>query len=89
MQCRIDSVTMISIIIPNVLSFLTDGDDGNDVFDSDEWDGDGNHGDQDESSDEEDNDKISDEEDNNNDMRKMRWRMRMRMVKATADNKED
>ncbi len=31
MQCRADSLTMVTIIIPNFLSFLTDGDDGNGV----------------------------------------------------------
>ena len=29
MQRHTDSVTMVTIILPNVLSFLTDGDDGN------------------------------------------------------------
>jgi hypothetical protein len=27
MQCRHDSISMVSIIVPNVMSFLTDGDD--------------------------------------------------------------
>ncbi len=25
MQCRTDSVTMVTVVVPNVLSFLTDG----------------------------------------------------------------
>lgn len=28
MECRSDSVTMVIIIVPNVLSFLTDDNDG-------------------------------------------------------------
>ncbi len=31
MQCCADFLTMVTIIVPNVLSFLTDGDDGNGV----------------------------------------------------------
>ncbi len=27
MQCRTDSIGMISIIVPNVMTFLTDGND--------------------------------------------------------------
>ena len=30
MRCRTDSVTMVNIIVPNVMSFLTDGDDWSD-----------------------------------------------------------
>ncbi len=30
-QCRADSLTMVTIIVQNVLSFLTDGNDGNGV----------------------------------------------------------
>ena len=33
MQCRTDSVTMVNIIVSNVMSFLTDGDDSHCVFD--------------------------------------------------------
>ncbi len=31
MQCCADSLTMVTIIVPNVLSFLTDGNDGKGV----------------------------------------------------------
>ena len=37
-QCRIDSLAMISIIIPNVLSFLTDGIESSDAIGSDDDD---------------------------------------------------
>jgi hypothetical protein len=40
MSCRIDSLSMVDIIVPNVLSFLRGDDDGDDD-DSDEDDGDG------------------------------------------------
>ena len=40
MGCRIDSLSMVDIIVPNVLSFLRGDDDGDDD-DSDEDDGDG------------------------------------------------
>jgi hypothetical protein len=43
-----DSVTVVSITVPNVLSILTDGDDGNVFFGSNKGDGDGNHGNNDE-----------------------------------------
>jgi hypothetical protein len=33
MQCRNDSVAMVNIIVPNVMSFLTDSDDSNMVVD--------------------------------------------------------
>jgi hypothetical protein len=39
MECRIDSLSMVEIIVPNVLSFLTDGDGGNNLVDGDEDDG--------------------------------------------------
>ena len=35
MQCRIASFSMVAIIVPNVLSFLTDGDDGIHLIGSD------------------------------------------------------
>jgi hypothetical protein len=40
MSCHIDSLSMVGIIVPNVLSFLR-GDDDWDDDDSDEDDGDG------------------------------------------------
>jgi hypothetical protein len=52
MQCRADSLTMVTIIVPNVLSFLTDGDDGNGV---DVGYGDGNRNGNNEEEDDEDN----------------------------------
>jgi hypothetical protein len=33
MECRIDSLSIVEIIVTNVLSFLTDGDDGNNLVD--------------------------------------------------------
>jgi hypothetical protein len=35
-QCCIDSLAMVAIIIPNVLSFLTDGDECSDVIGNDD-----------------------------------------------------
>jgi hypothetical protein len=73
MRCRTDSVIMVTIIVPNVLSFLTDGNDCDDTFDSNDENNDDNHGDDDESSfldnessssDEWENDESSDEGDN-------------------------
>ena len=61
MQCRTDSLMKVTIIVPNVLSFLTDGDDGSDVVDGDE-DGDSNGSDSDDPDNEGDED---DEEDDN------------------------
>jgi hypothetical protein len=37
-EFRTDSLSMVDIIIPNVLSFLTDGDDRNDVVNGEEGD---------------------------------------------------
>lgn len=39
MECRADSLMMVAIIVPNVLSFLTDGDDDNDGVGRDVNDG--------------------------------------------------
>ncbi len=50
MQCRTDSVTMVNIIVPNVMSFLTDGDDTN--YMDDDW------SDEDECDDDEDNEEY-------------------------------
>jgi hypothetical protein len=36
-RCRTDSLTTVVIIIPNVLSFLSDGDNSNDVVGRDEY----------------------------------------------------
>jgi hypothetical protein len=41
MECHINSVSIFEIIVPNVLSFLTDGDGGNNLVNGDE-DSDGN-----------------------------------------------
>jgi hypothetical protein len=38
MECCVDSLLMVEIIIPNVLSFLTDGDGDNNLVDGDEED---------------------------------------------------
>ena len=38
MQCRIDSQSMVAIIVPNVLPFLTDGHDNNNVVGCDDDD---------------------------------------------------
>ncbi len=56
-ECRIDSLSMVEIIVPNVLSFLTDGDGGNNLVNGDEdddsngiisvWDDDSDDGDED------------------------------------------
>ena len=67
MRCRTDSVTMVAIIVPNVLSFLTDGDDGDDAFDSNDKASDDKHGNDDDSSEEEDINESSDEDFNDND----------------------
>jgi hypothetical protein len=67
MRCRTDTITMVTIIVPNVLSFLTDGNDCDDTFDSNDEDSDNNHwgNDESESSNEEDiGDESSNEEDN-------------------------
>ena len=56
-ECRTDSLSMVVIIVSNVLSFLTDGDDGNDVVDTDEDDG---NSDMDDSDDENDDDEEAD-----------------------------
>ena len=62
MRYRTDSVMMVTIIVPNVLSFLTDGNDCDDAFDSNNEDSDDNYG-----NDEEDIDESSDEDDNDDD----------------------
>jgi hypothetical protein len=67
MRCRTDSVMMVTIIVPNVLSFLTDGNACDDAFSSNVEDSDDSHDDDDESSDEEDIDESSDEDDNDDD----------------------
>jgi hypothetical protein len=38
MKCRTGSLSMVVNIVPNVLSFLTDGNDSNDVVDGDKED---------------------------------------------------
>jgi hypothetical protein len=60
-QCHTDSVTMVTIIVPNIHSFLTDDDGGNDVVYGDNYD-EGNEGD-DNDDDEEDDDNEDDKED--------------------------
>jgi hypothetical protein len=67
-QCRADSIRMVNIIVPNVLSFLTDGDDHDCVIDNlsenedeDEVDDEDNWGDEDDDS--EDDDDPEDEDD--------------------------
>ncbi len=62
MQCRTDSVTMETIIVPNVMSFLTDGDDGIDVFCSDDVCSNGiSNGDNDDDSDDSNEGEVGDE----------------------------
>ncbi len=65
MQCRIESLSMVAIIGPNVFSFLTDSENGNYVF----ADSDGNSGNDDDdyddsADDEEDNQSVDDEDEN-------------------------
>ncbi len=61
MQCRTDSLQKVTIIVPNVLSFLTDGDDGSDVVDGDEDDV-SNGSDSDDPEDEGDEDEEEDDD---------------------------
>jgi hypothetical protein len=61
MQCRTDSVIMVTIIVPNVLSFLTDDDGGNDVVYGENYD-EGDEGDDDDNDEEDDTDGDGSEE---------------------------
>jgi hypothetical protein len=66
MACRIDSLTMVGIVVPNVLSFLRgdanegDEDDGDDDGDDDEDDGDDDDDDADDNDNDGDNDNNDD-----------------------------
>ncbi len=62
MQCRTDCVMMVTIIVPNVLSFLTDDYGGNDVVYGDNYD-EGDEGDDDDDDEEDDDDDGSKESD--------------------------
>ncbi len=70
LQCRTDSVMMVIIIIPNVLSFLTDDNGGNYVVYCDNYN-EGNEGDDDSNNEEDNGDdddsKESDDGDEGND----------------------
>ena len=66
MGCRIDSLLMVDIIIPNVLSFIHGGDDEYNDDNNDDDDDNGNSDDDDDSEEEDDdsdNDDDSDEDD--------------------------
>jgi hypothetical protein len=69
MACRIDSLTMVGIVIPNVLSFLRgDSNEGDDDDDDDDDDGDNdNDGDDDEDEDDGDDDDDNDADDDGDD----------------------
>jgi hypothetical protein len=72
MACRIDSLTMVGIVVPNVLSFLrgdaNEGDDdGDDDGDNDDDDGDDDEDDGDDDDDDEDNDNDDDDSDDDDD----------------------
>ena len=60
MECRIDSLSMVDIIIPNVLSFLHGGDD---EYNDDDDDDDEDNGDSDDDDDSEEEDDNSDNDD--------------------------
>jgi cobalamin biosynthesis protein CobT len=60
MGCRIDSLSMVDIIIPNVLSFLHGGDD---EYNDDDDDDDEDNGDSDDDDDSEEEDDNSDNDD--------------------------
>ena len=71
MRCRTESVTMVNIIVPNVVSFLTDLDDSNcavdewsDEDDGDEEDDDGDWSNEDDG--DQDNGDDGDQEDDDN-----------------------
>ena len=61
MQCRADSIRMVNIVVPNVMTFLTDGDDHDCVIDNLSE----NEGEENEANDEDNN--FSDEDDDNED----------------------
>jgi hypothetical protein len=70
MACRIDSLTMVGIVVPNVLSFLCcdandDDDDGDD--DDDRDDGDDDDDDDDDADDDDDDDDNNDNDDDADD----------------------
>ena len=69
MACRIDSLTMVGIVIPNVLSFLRgDSNEGDDDDDDDDDDGDNDtDGDDDEDEDDGDDDDDNDADDDGDD----------------------
>ena len=65
MACHIDSLTMVGIVVPNVLSFLLgDAKEGND---NDDNDGDDDNDDDDDDDDDDDNDDNNDNDDNDDD----------------------
>jgi hypothetical protein len=57
MECRTDSLSMVGIIVPNILTFLTDGDDGNHGVDCDNNDNDDGDDNSDDNGDSLDSDK--------------------------------
>lgn len=73
MLCRTDSLTMVNIIVPNVFSFLNDGNNDNVVvgWDEDyswmEWDGDDESSDSDEDGKDDSGDSDEDSKDDSND----------------------
>ena len=73
MVCRIDSLTMAGIVIPNVLSFLRGDANEGDVDDDDDDDDDGDD-DDDDDNDADDDDDDNDDNDNDNDNDRWRWR---------------
>ena len=73
MACHIDSLTMVGIVIPNVLSFLRGDANEGDVDDDDDDDDDGDD-DDDDDNDADDDDDDNDDNDNDNDNDRWRWR---------------
>ena len=65
-QCRIDSMAMVTIIVPYVFLFLTDGDDGSDIV-IDNYSDSGDSNDGNDSDDDSDRDSEEHEDDDNND----------------------
>jgi hypothetical protein len=75
MACRIDSLTMVGIVVPNVLSFLRcdanddddDGDDDDDRDDDDDDDDDADDDDDDDDNNDNDDDDVGDDDDSEED----------------------
>jgi hypothetical protein len=68
MACRIDSLSMVDIIVPNVLSFLRgDANEGDEVGDDDNGEGDDGSDEDDEDDEYPDDDDDSDEDEDNSD----------------------